>query len=382
MTPKSLFERRVPAEAENMAHEFLDDEELQEEPAPSSSQPMELNLQDLGYLEIPQDLLRKKPGMFDPLRVSVLNLSRNRLLCANEIVIFENLISLDLSNNQLMDVPKDIGKLGKLRVFEARNNMIEDFPDSMSLLTNIEVFNVAGNHLTVFPTVCLEMLKLRQLYLGGNHISELPFGIGTLTQLEVLYLGGNQLIEIPATIGHLKALCNLNLSDNVLESLPSTVAECQELELLSLHNNKIRTLPTGIIKLRNLAQLSLRGNPLVAEFVSNIQLEPPKLKELAGRIVQRKLEKWRLWEILPRELVHYLHSANQCVNPKCKGVYFEACVEHVKFVDFCGKYRVPLLEFLCSPRCSSTAPAYVSSSSDTEDEPDSSQMKMKKVLLG
>ena len=33
------------------------------------------------------------------------------------------------------------------------------------------------------------------------------------------------------------------------------------------------------------------------------------------------------------------------------GVYFTSCVETVKFVDFCGKYRVPLLQYLCSPRC-------------------------------
>lgn len=33
------------------------------------------------------------------------------------------------------------------------------------------------------------------------------------------------------------------------------------------------------------------------------------------------------------------------------GVYFSSRVETVKFVDFCGKYRVPLLQYLCSPHC-------------------------------
>lgn len=33
------------------------------------------------------------------------------------------------------------------------------------------------------------------------------------------------------------------------------------------------------------------------------------------------------------------------------GVFFNNRVEHVKFVDFCGKYRLPLLQYLCSRKC-------------------------------
>ncbi|VDM80855.1 unnamed protein product [Strongylus vulgaris] len=114
-----------------------------------------------------------------------------------------------------------------------------------------------------------------------------------------------------------------------------------------------------------------------------MQLEPPKLKELAGRVVRLKMSRLPIKEVLPRELLSYLNSANQCVNPKCKGVYFEACVEHVKFVDFCGKYRVPLLQFLCSPKCSAATPAYVSSDSSSDSDDDMPRnMKMKKIMLG
>lgn len=64
------------------------------------------------------------------------------------------------------------------------------------------------------------------------------------------------------------------------------------------------------------------------------------------------------------------------------GVYFSSRVEHVKFVDFCGKYRLPLLQYLCSPRCKDI-PAVVSSDSesDAEDMPVVVN-KIKRVLLG
>lgn len=75
-------------------------------------------------------------------------------------------------------------------------------------------------------------------------------------------------------------------------------------------------------------------------------------------------------QVLPTEILNYLDSANRCVNPKCHGVYFESCAELVKFVDFCGKYRVPLMQYLCSSHCSQSSPAYAfteSSSSDSEE---------------
>ena len=32
------------------------------------------------------------------------------------------------------------------------------------------------------------------------------------------------------------------------------------------------------------------------------------------------------------------------------GVYFDNRVENVKFIDFCGKYRVPFMQYLCSSK--------------------------------
>lgn len=62
------------------------------------------------------------------------------------------------------------------------------------------------------------------------------------------------------------------------------------------------------------------------------------------------------------------------------GVYFASRVENVKFVDFCGKYRLPLLQYLCSPQCR-TSPYVTNSDTDTDDE-DTARAKLKKVLLG
>lgn len=85
---------------------------------------------------------------------------------------------------------------------------------------------------------------------------------------------------------------------------------------------------------------------LVTKFVNDISFDPPSLKELAARVVKINTPVAVLREELPRDLLRYLNTANHCVNPRCKGVYFEARAEHIKFVDFCGKYRIPLLQYL------------------------------------
>lgn len=82
----------------------------------------------------------------------------------------------------------------------------------------------------------------------------------------------------------------------------------------------------------------------VTDFVNSMTFEPASLTELSARIVKLKMA--HLVCRLPAHLRFYLQSANQCVNPKCRGVYFEAKQEHIKFVDFCGKYRVPLMQYL------------------------------------
>jgi len=167
------------------------------------------------------------------------------------------------------------------------------------------------------------------------------------------------------------------------------------LKSLSLHNNQFCALPPDIIRL-DLQELSLRNNPLVVRFVRDLTYDVPTLKELSARTI-------KLYKInyndksIPKSLVEYLNSAKSCLNPKCKGmkifiiriksnrfclflgVYFESCHKNIKFVDFCGKFYLPLLQFLCSPACTSTSASPMTTTTTNSDDMNS---KFKKVLLG
>ena len=194
--------------------------------------------------------------------------------------------------------------------------------------------------------------------------------------MEILYLGGNQLTEVPAELGLLASLRALMLCDNKIKFIPVSLSKLTKLRSLSLHNNQLTTLPVEIIHLVHLSDLSLRNNPLVFQFVQELEYEVPTLKELSGRIVRNSKIPYHQLP-LPQCLIHYLDSARRC--PKCRGVYFDTRVKEVKFADFCGKYRLPLLRYLCSFPCQSVNSSDYSSS---EEDEAAQRQKMQRVLLG
>ena len=204
-------------------------------------------------------------------------------------------------------------------------------------------------------------------------------------RLDYLYLGGNRLEQVPRELGELMSLTGLVLCDNRITHLPKQLTNLSNLKSLRLHDNQLQTLPQNLINLMRLEELSLRNNPLVIRFIKEWPDTVPTLLELAGNTVKRKRIPYK-HEALPGSLVKYLDDAQQCDNPKCKGVYFTPHFRAVKFVDFCGKYRVPLLRYLCSPMCVHKESCRYGhdccSSSSSEEDNGMAAKKVKKVLLG
>ncbi|CAF0883191.1 unnamed protein product [Rotaria sp. Silwood1] len=318
----------------------------------------------------------------NPNHIKNFQLNSNTLFTVpNEIKKFQSLITLELSNNQLVELSHDIGSLKNLKNLYLKNNSLDDlsFPKEIQELKQLEVINLGGNRFKQFPYQLFQLINLKEIYLGSNQISNLPDLFQTLTKVEVLYLGGNRIGKIPDSIGSMHSLVVLNLCDNRLRTLPRSISRLTQLKSLSLHNNQFCALPPDIIRL-DLQELSLRNNPLVVRFVRDLTYDVPSLKELSGRTI--KLHNINYDDkSIPKSLVEYLNSAKSCLNPKCKGVYFESCHKNIKFVDFCGKFYLPLLQFLCSPACTPTSTCQMTTTTTTTNSDDMSS-KFKKVLLG
>lgn len=315
--------------------------------------------------------------------IKQLYLSFNRLTTLPvSVCFFTNLELLDISNNGLSVICEDLTRLTKLRTLIAKNNHLDEFslPKEFGSM-QLEVLNLSGNRFVEMPPQFMKLQRLQSLSLGGNRLKSIPAEIENLTSLELLYLGGNQITAIPPELANLPYLSYLVLCDNRIQSVPPQLTRLHSLLSLSLHNNLLTYLPREILSLVHLHELSLRGNPLVVRFVKDMTYDPPSLLELAGRTVKSRNVPYSPCD-LPAHLLHYLDLASKCPNPKCAGVYFDSCVRHIKFVDFCGKYRLPLMHYLCSPECTSPCSSNPQSDADSEDESSVPAHRLQRVLLG
>ncbi|XP_034042497.1 leucine-rich repeat-containing protein 58-like [Thalassophryne amazonica] len=312
-----------------------------------------------------------------------LYLNHNRLSSlSSSVCLFSNLEFLDISNNGLSVICEDVTRLTRLRTLVARNNRLDEFslPKEFGSL-QLEVLNFSGNRFEEIPLQCTKLPRLQSLSLGGNRLRSIPAEIENLTSLELLYLGGNLISAIPPELANLPYLTYLVLCDNQIQSVPPQLTRLHSLRSLSLHNNLLTYLPREILSLVHLQELSLRGNPLVVRFVKEMTYDPPSLLELAGRTIKSRNIPYLPCD-LPSPLLRYLDLASKCPNPKCAGVYFDSCVRHIKFVDFCGKYRLPLMHYLCSPECTSPCSSNPQSDAESEEENSVPADRLQRVLLG
>ncbi|XP_029385698.1 leucine-rich repeat-containing protein 58 [Echeneis naucrates] len=310
-------------------------------------------------------------------------LSYNRLSSLpTSVTVFCNLEVLDISNNGLTAIGEGITRLTRLKTLIAKNNRLDELslPKQFGSL-QLEVLNFSGNRFEEIPLECTKLQRLQSLSLGGNRLKSIPAEIENLSSLELLYLGGNLISAIPPEVANLPYLTYLVLCDNRIQSVPPQLTRLHSLRSLSLHNNLLTYLPREILSLVHLQELSLRGNPLVVRFVKEMIYDPPSLLELAGRTIKSKNIPYYPCD-LPSNLLRYLDLASKCPNPKCAGVYFDSCVRHIKFVDFCGKYRLPLMHYLCSPECTSPCSSNPQSDAESEDESSVPADRLQRVLLG
>jgi Leucine-rich repeat (LRR) protein len=106
------------------------------------------------------------------------------LTIPSQIEQFQSLITIELSNNQLVQLPMEISLLKNLKNLFIKNNSLDDFslPKELDQLKQLEVINLGGNRLKQFPYQLFQMFNLKEIYLGSNQISFLPDLFQTLTK--------------------------------------------------------------------------------------------------------------------------------------------------------------------------------------------------------
>jgi Leucine-rich repeat (LRR) protein len=251
-----------------------------------------LKQKQLRYLKLDENELEELPpeiGTLTNLRKLSLHQNKLRILPV-EIGNLINLTQLELQDNQLAALPPEIGRLKDLTVLDLDNNLINTLPVEIGSLTKLNALYIDNNNLSTLPYELGGLKNLSILSLEGNNLIELPSEIGKLTNLKRLFLMNNALIKVPAEIGSLVNLAELSFYKNSLTSLPSEIIKLNKLSFLDLGENYLNTLPREIGNLTNLTILGLRDNELKSLPSSFGKLTKLSELSLGGNKFRRKLD--------------------------------------------------------------------------------------------
>ncbi|MBT9394657.1 leucine-rich repeat-containing serine/threonine-protein kinase [Hymenobacter sp. NST-14] len=162
---------------------------------------------------------------------------------------------LNLSGNALRELPADLPRLHRLRIFFGSDNEFTQVPAVLGQCPNLEMVGFKANHIRELPGAALPP-RLRWLILTDNELAALPPEIGNCGQLQKLMLAGNRLRE-----------------------LPPELARCTHLELLRLAANQLTTLPEWLLTMPRLSWLAFAGNPLAtaAEAAALARADQPAI---------------------------------------------------------------------------------------------------------
>ena len=134
---------------------------------------------------------------------------------------------------------------------------------------NLEELNISKNQLTEIPSEISALAFLNTLDASQNNLTKFS-ALHNITTLEWLSLENNNLQNLPTEIATLQNLIHLNLANNKLSSNFGALSSLAKLEQLWLNHNEITAFPTEVLALPQLMSLSLQSNKLSGNIPANL----------------------------------------------------------------------------------------------------------------
>lgn len=146
---------------------------------------------------------------------------------------------LDLTGNQLSNLPDDLTRFKQLRILFCSSNQFKHLPEVLGECHQLSMIGFKANQLNHIAEHAIPTLHLCWFIVTDNQLERLPVSLGDCAKLQKLMLAGNR-----------------------LTSLPERLQQCRSLELLRIAANRFESLPPWLLNMPKLAWLAYAGNPL------------------------------------------------------------------------------------------------------------------------
>jgi Leucine-rich repeat (LRR) protein len=176
----------------------------------------------------------------------------------------EDIIELNLSINDLKELPEWIDKCVNLQYLNCSDNQLTQLPENLPI--TLQILYCVNNQLTSLPESFPTTLE--SLYCSGNQLTSLPESFPN--SLRKLYCSDNQLISLPESLP--STLQILYCGNNQLTSLPESFPN--SLQTLSCYYNQLTSLPMSILNCRFLTAMDHSNNqienihPAIRRFIN------------------------------------------------------------------------------------------------------------------
>jgi len=190
-------------------------------------------------------------------------------------------------------------------------------------LYNLVSLDLSNNEITTLPESLGDMKTLMEFTITGNLLTSLPrsFCCGPLTKsLRLLNLSENKIQILPNYFCSLKALVTLNVRRNMMRALPPSIGKLSNLKHFDASGNNFKVLPGGFSSLR-LDSLEISGNDFEdfhgkeTRILRNRLEDVSSLLELSASFVVRSGMRVSPEEVVP-QLLAYLDSGMRCLCSK------------------------------------------------------------------
>ncbi|WP_299253391.1 hypothetical protein [uncultured Aquimarina sp.] len=183
------------------------------------------------------------------------------------IKLFPNLKQVSFVNNPNLNLQQAITQISELPIefLNLKNNKLTSLPKNITKLQDLKDLNVSYNSIND-PNTYIHLGKLPKLYslwIDHNHLKILPKTIGELDQIRFLYVDHNELKDLPDQLVNMKKVWVIHAGYNKFTELPEVFTTMKALLMIHVNNNQIQVIPKAYeTEKYPLAGLLLDNNPL------------------------------------------------------------------------------------------------------------------------